>query len=365
MLVGSFLAGVAFSHSMVGMTHAISHALGGVYHIPHGLANALVLPEVMAYNLDARLERYSDIAAALGITFPQIAHQGVSMLETTWRPDVVEKALDSFDTVRDWVDGRSEKVKGLATKALGSLGFVDQWFRKQAARAGIEKISTLNRQLAHLTGMPLNLRDAGVTDNLAKLEQVVATAMTDGAMLYNPVEPEREDVARIVEKLYLASLKPLPVTEADLLPLADRLDRKEMKNVFQDTETLYRILTGFYERLKKDPRIGPPLKKTNLCIQFVYRNPSAVITIDASKDDPLIVQGDYAGKPEVTMTMNADFAHRFWHGKANLVTALTRRQVIAKGNVPKTIKLLPILKPAYELYPRFLEEQGLGHLVMD
>jgi hypothetical protein len=213
--------------------------------------------------------------------------------------------------------------------------------------------------------MPLNLRDAGVTDNLAKLEQVVATAMTDGSMLYNPVEPEREDVARIVEKLYLVSVKPLPVTEADLLPLADRLDRKEMKNVFQDTETLYRILTGFYERLKKDPRIGPPLKKTNLCIQFIYKNPSAVITIDASKDDPLIVPGDYAGKPEVSMTMNADFAHRFWHGKANLVTALTRRQVIAKGNVPKTIKLLPILKPAFELYPRFLEEQGLGHLVMD
>jgi alcohol dehydrogenase class IV len=54
MQVGSFLAGVAFSHSMVGMVHGIAHALGGVYHIPHGLANALILPEVMAYNLEAR-----------------------------------------------------------------------------------------------------------------------------------------------------------------------------------------------------------------------------------------------------------------------------------------------------------------------
>lgn len=127
---------------------------------------------------------------------------------------------------------------------------------------------------------------------------------------------------------------------------------------------LYSILTEFYERLKKDPQVGPALNKTNLCIQFRYKNPSAVMTIDATKDEPLILTGDFDGKPEVTMTMNADFAHTFWHGKANLVSALTRRQVIAKGNVPKTIKLLPILKPAYELYPRFLREKGLGHLVL-
>jgi len=64
------------------------------------------------------------------------------------------------------------------------------------------------------------------------------------------------------------------------------------------------------------------------------------------------------------MTMNADFAHKFWHGRANLITALTRRQVVARGNVPKTIKLLPILKPAYDLYPDFLREKGLGELIL-
>jgi len=71
MLAASCLAGIAFSHSMVGMVHGISHALGGVYHIPHGLANALVLPEVMDYNLDSRLDRYADIAEALGVAFPR------------------------------------------------------------------------------------------------------------------------------------------------------------------------------------------------------------------------------------------------------------------------------------------------------
>jgi len=64
------------------------------------------------------------------------------------------------------------------------------------------------------------------------------------------------------------------------------------------------------------------------------------------------------------MSMDADFAHQFWHGKANLVSALTRRQVKARGNVPKTIKLLPILKPAYALYPQFLREKGLADIVL-
>ena len=96
MLVGSFLAGVAFSHSMVGMTHGISHALGGVYHIPHGLANALVLPEVMEYNLDVRMERFSDIAIAMGVNFPQIVEQGASLLKANMRPDFVSKAMDSI-----------------------------------------------------------------------------------------------------------------------------------------------------------------------------------------------------------------------------------------------------------------------------
>ncbi len=65
------------------------------------------------------------------------------------------------------------------------------------------------------------------------------------------------------------------------------------------------------------------------------------------------------------MSMTADVAHKFWHGKVNLVTALTRRQVTAKGNVPKTLKLLPILKPAFKLYPNYLKERGLEHLIME
>jgi len=361
MLVGSFLAGIAFSHSMVGMAHGISHALGGVYHIPHGLANALVLPEVMAYNLDAETERFADIAVALGIDFPQIVNESRSVLKSCSLSSVT-KLFGSSDT-KDWFDMKSFRARGAVAKAVGNLGFIDEWMRKQAAQAGIEKVRTLNRQLAYLTKMPLNLKDAGINDELAKLEQVAATAMEDGAMLYNPAEPRHEAVTEIVRKLHNMQAEPLPVSEDDLRPAAAGRSAKEMKDVFKDTDMLYDVLAGFYEHLKEHPDIGPSLKSTNLCVQFVYKNPDGVITIDASGEELLIHKGEFEGKPEVTMSMNADFAHKFWHGKANLVTALTRRQVSAKGNVPKTIKLLPILKPAYELYPKFLREKGLGHLV--
>jgi len=75
MLVGSFLAGVAFSHSMVGMVHGISHALGGVYHIPHGLANALLLPDVMEYNLEEKLKGFGYVSFCLHQTPGQCGNQ--------------------------------------------------------------------------------------------------------------------------------------------------------------------------------------------------------------------------------------------------------------------------------------------------
>ena len=366
MLVGSFLAGVAFSHSMVGMVHAISHALGGVYHIPHGLANALILPEVMEYNLDSRLDRFADVAVTMGISFPEIITDSRSLIKTG-KLDILSKIVKKMElkSLQKVVDDSSSAVKDFAVKKLDSLEFVDQWVRKNAAYAGVERIRTLNRQLAFLTGIPLNLRDAGIKDDLAKIDQVADTAMEDGSMLYNPVEPKREDVITIIKAAYYRKDTPLKVSDDELKSSAEKSSRvKSMKAVFKDSDQLYDVLIGFYELLKADPVLGPTLLKTGLCVQFVYNNPSGTITIDATGDALEIISGEFGGTPEVTMTMDADFAHRFWHGKANLVSALTRKLVVAKGNVPKTLKLLPILKPAYRLYPQYLKDKGLSDLIM-
>lgn len=66
MLIASTMAGICFNNTMTGAVHALAHALGGEYGIPHGTANAILLPHVMAFNLEAVPARYAMIARAMG-----------------------------------------------------------------------------------------------------------------------------------------------------------------------------------------------------------------------------------------------------------------------------------------------------------
>ncbi len=67
MMEASTLAGVAFGYSDVGAVHCISEALGGRYDIPHGVANAILLPTITEFNVPADLEKHADVARALGV----------------------------------------------------------------------------------------------------------------------------------------------------------------------------------------------------------------------------------------------------------------------------------------------------------
>ncbi len=71
MLLGSMLAGASFGNSPVAGVHALAYPIGGTYHIPHGLSNALVLPHVLRFNITepTAAQHYSEIAP---IIFPEI-----------------------------------------------------------------------------------------------------------------------------------------------------------------------------------------------------------------------------------------------------------------------------------------------------
>ena len=62
--------------------------------------------------------------------------------------------------------------------------------------------------------------------------------------------------------------------------------------------------------------------------------------------------------------MKADLAHKFWFGKVNLLTALTTRKIVAKGPIPKILKLLPTIQPLYKMYPELLRKWGKDELVI-
>jgi alcohol dehydrogenase class IV len=70
MLKASYKAGVAFTRAYVGYVHAISHTIGGFYKVPHGMANAIVMPHVLEYYGEAVHKRLAELADHIGITTP-------------------------------------------------------------------------------------------------------------------------------------------------------------------------------------------------------------------------------------------------------------------------------------------------------
>lgn len=75
MLLGSHLAGVAFSNAPVAGVHALAYPLGGHFHVPHGLSNALMLPHVLGHNMAAALPLYADLAPILDPSLASVGRQ--------------------------------------------------------------------------------------------------------------------------------------------------------------------------------------------------------------------------------------------------------------------------------------------------
>jgi len=67
MMLGSTLAGVAFSNASVALVHGMSRPIGAFYHVPHGLSNAMLLPSVTEYSIPSAKERYANCARAMGV----------------------------------------------------------------------------------------------------------------------------------------------------------------------------------------------------------------------------------------------------------------------------------------------------------
>ena len=143
----SMMAGAAFSDSMVGVIHAIGHALGGVCHVPHGDAMTILLPHGMAFNYRVLKEQYGELLYFL-----------------------------------------AGEETCLNTPA------------EQRGKEAVRQVWQLRRKLHRICGLPESLRECGVRKS--DFELVARTAMNDGAMIVNPREVSWEDVMFILNKAY-------------------------------------------------------------------------------------------------------------------------------------------------------------------
>jgi alcohol dehydrogenase class IV len=141
LLIASAMAGMSFINTFTGAAHATAHSLGALYGIPHGLANSIMLPHVMTFNLERKPDRFALIADAMGVN----------------------------------IDGMTPD---------------------QAARAAVQAVKDLQKS----AGLTQTLKDFDVPDNREALQPLIDIAMGDSQLPYNPCDLEEDDVYNLFLK---------------------------------------------------------------------------------------------------------------------------------------------------------------------
>ena len=133
---------------------------------------------------------------------------------------------------------------------------------------------------------------------------------------------------------------------------------------FKDADEVYATLGKLFRDLAVDDELAPRFRKANTIVRYEFQDPDSAITVRLQEGQPGDVDfGDSQMEPEVTMSMAADTAHRFWLGQVNITVALARGQIKAKGPVAKILRLVPLTKPVFPRYKAELEAQGRDDLV--
>ncbi len=141
MMMASLMAGLAFSNASLGLVHAMAHSLGGAFDLSHGECNAILLEEAVRFNFDAAVDKYVQLAYALGLR----------------------------------CDGAP--VSSYASTLSGRL-------------------ASLRRQL----GITKRLRDMGVS--LADIPRLAGYAFNDPCLATNPRKATHDDIENLYQRIY-------------------------------------------------------------------------------------------------------------------------------------------------------------------
>jgi len=133
---------------------------------------------------------------------------------------------------------------------------------------------------------------------------------------------------------------------------------------FKDAQEVYDTLGKLMADIANDEELAPRFRKGDTIVRYAYSDPESAITVRLQEGQPSDVDfGESGMEPEVTMSMAADTAHRFWLGQVNVTVALARGEIKARGPVAKILRLVPLAKPIFPRYKAQLEEQGRSDLV--
>jgi alcohol dehydrogenase class IV len=120
-MLGALHAGIAFSNASVALVHGMSRPIGAYFHVPHGIANAMLLPVVLRYSLPAAPERYRDLAVAVGVSVADLPP---------------EAAGERF---ADWI---AETARRLEVPSLRGYGLDPDAVRRAAPQMAIDALAS-------------------------------------------------------------------------------------------------------------------------------------------------------------------------------------------------------------------------------
>lgn len=115
MLMASMMAGTAFSLGGLGVCHAMAHQLSAFFDMPHGMANAILLPHVIEYNLKVAEDKFADIAAAMGgdtsgMSKGEAAKLALELVKKLAEDVGAPKYLDEGGATKDQIPGMVERA---------------------------------------------------------------------------------------------------------------------------------------------------------------------------------------------------------------------------------------------------------------
>lgn len=127
--------------------------------------------------------------------------------------------------------------------------------------------------------------------------------------------------------------------------------------VFKSADSMLEILGGMFRMVLENKEVAPKFHESGVVIKFNITDPDATLWVDTV--NMKVLGGAQDLKANVEMDLSGDSCHQFWLKELKLPIALAKGKIKARGPMPTILKLLPLLKPAYEAYPDIAKKNNL------
>jgi putative sterol carrier protein len=129
-----------------------------------------------------------------------------------------------------------------------------------------------------------------------------------------------------------------------------------MMGYFKDTNHMNEFLEDLWKYIIFESGIGEKMKEYGVSYKYILTEPDGYLYVDSET----VITGEEANrKAVITMELSGDNVVKFWTKQLSLPVALATRKIKTKGPIPKVLKMLPALKPVYEIFPEYCKKHNV------